>query len=199
MANDTFNISPAELDRIFSDHGRLTSTAAASSIDWGSVTSRRDSILGEPYTTNTRPTAGSSTRVPQMTPVDLSSVKAELLVKLLEIEGVRCKSKVSEDERTESLAQLLEAEDHVLQRISKGMERYLGLIQQPMSIMAVPAPSSRNTLTDEEMRVWEQIQTEVRARTGQGLSRFSLMHFAVNTSSPRPLETQITLTFSDRR
>lgn len=146
-------------------------------------------------------------------------IRGQLLLKLLEIESTRCNAKTDEDERTESLAQLLEGEDHILERIHSGMNKYMSLLgiddpdnieSRPLSIAEMqemqessvfgnpPRPRRQGTtvvqVTNEEAAMWDRIKRQC-GQHGLDMTRMELMHIATNRGGPTSPEDQITCTF----
>lgn len=142
-------------------------------------------------------------------------IRGQLLLKLLEIESARCNAKTDEDERTESLAQLLEGDDHIIERIHSGMKKYMSLLgideeaahSPAMSIAEMqessvfgnpPRPRRPGTtvvqVTTEEAAMWDRIKRQC-GQHGLDMTRMELMHIATNRGGPTSPEDQITCTF----
>lgn len=97
---------------------------------------------------------------------DIALFKGQLLLKLLEIESTRCNSKEDEEERTNSLAMILEGDESILNRIHSGMSRYMDLLgieeAPPESIELLKRPVSSGganqaILNVEETRFWNNL------------------------------------------
>lgn len=112
-------------------------------------------VLNTGMTRSEPPPQPTPSQAELMKPEALAKLKGDLLLKLLEIEGIRCKGKLSEEERSESLAMLLEGEDHVVDRISKGIDKYLALIgAAPQGIPTAASP----WVSDEEMSILKALR-----------------------------------------
>lgn len=139
--------------------------------------------------------------------------RGQLLLKLLEIESTRCNAKTEEDERTESLAQVLEGGDHIVSRIQAGMGKYMALlgleeevIRPPMSVDEMqmnsvfnythPAGVERRVvqMTRNEEELWRNIGRAF-GQIGMPLDRAALMDANLNRGGNRSPEDQITMTF----
>lgn len=144
---------------------------------------------------------------------DIAKFRGELLLKLLEIESTRCNAKTEEDERTESLAQVLEGGDHIVSRIQAGMDKYMMLLNiheedppvlsiaemQRESVLNVsPSPRRPDTVIVEvparEAQIWDQIKREI-GRNGFAFDRMSIMDMEVHRGGPLSPEDQLTCTF----
>lgn len=102
-----------------------------------------------------------ATELPKPEP-DTTSFKGQLLLKLLEIESDRCSSKEDEEERTNSLAMILEGDDNILNRIQSGMSKYmslLGIEESPRESIGpvVSRGANTTTLNAAETKLWDQI------------------------------------------
>jgi hypothetical protein len=152
---------------------------------------------------------------PAMSNQDIAKFRGELLLKLLEIESTRCNAKTEEDERTESLAQVLEGGDHIVSRIQAGMEKYMSLLgiheegpqvlsigeMQRESVFREPNSSlaeRRVRMTPREEDVWLSI---CRAFSHMNLpvDRAILMDANVNAGGRSSPEDQVTFTFRVNR
>lgn len=143
---------------------------------------------------------------------DVTLLKGQLLLKLLDIENSRCNAKTDEEERTDSLAQVLEGDDHIVARIHAGMAKYMALLgveERPtpaMSIAEMQRTSvfrSRSDLENgrtelvpmsgSERALWEDVLTSIR-NTGLGVTRATVMHTDLHRGSSNSPEDQLTLT-----
>lgn len=149
---------------------------------------------------------------PAMSNQDIVKFRGQLLLKLLEIESTRCNAKTEEDERTESLAQVLEGGDHIVSRIQAGMEKYMTLLgihegEGPtLSIDEMQRNSifNHNTSSGTERRVVQMTRSQEELWSSMGrafsqmnmpMDRVSLMDADINRGGPRSPEDQVTMTF----
>ena len=139
---------------------------------------------------------------------EIAQFRGKLLLKLLDIENSRCNSREDEDDRTDSLASVLEGEDHIIARLSKGMDKYmdlLGISPAPRSINDMmsdsvlrpnetPAGMVNVRARREEVEVWDRIKREA-GRHGLNFDNVSLMNIETHMGGRSSPEDQITCTF----
>lgn len=197
---------------IFDVHGDV-SLGSTTSTDWGRV-----------ETTLSGSTAAAMQRLrdrnphPQMIPMlepamsnqDIAKFRGELLLKLLEIESTRCNAKTEEDERTESLAQVLEGGDHIVSRIRAGMEKYmslLGIHEEGPPVLSIDEMNSRSIFNEQlygptERRVVQMTSSQDELWKSMGrafnhlslpLDRVSLMDANITRGGPNSPEDQVTM------
>ncbi len=147
-----------------------------------------------------------------MSDQDIAKFRGQLLLKLLEIESTRCNAKTEEDERTESLAQVLEGGDHIVSRIQAGMAKYMALlgideeVRLPMSIAEMQGQSVFNNttpigvehrvvqMTPRQEELWASMHRAF-SHLNLPLDRVSLMDANINRGGARSPEDQVTMTF----
>lgn len=152
---------------------------------------------------------------PTMSEPDIALIRGQLLLKLLDIENSRCNAKSDEDDRTDSLALVLEGDDHIIHRIQSGMAKYMALLgieedyedhTPPRSIdemqrnsifnHTMPAGVERRVvqMTQSQADLWEGIGRAFR-HLNMPMDRVSLMDADLNRGGSRSPEDQVTMTF----
>lgn len=205
---------------IFDVHGDVSlgvsGTTATTAIDWGNVqTTLNSSPLAEAL--RRRGHASQPQMIPMPEPImsdnDIAKFRGQLLLKLLDIESTRCNAKTEEDERTESLAQVLEGGDHIVSRIHVGMEKYmtlLGIHEEGPPVLSIAEMQESsvfgqyqrprregNTVVEvslSEAETWDRIKREL-GRHGLSFERMSLMGLDTNLGGRSSPEDQLTCTF----
>lgn len=147
-----------------------------------------------------------------MSEPDINLIRGQLLLKLLDIEATRCNAKSDEDDRTDSLAQVLEGDSHIVERIHSGMAKYMALLgiddtppvlsiaemQESSVFNPQPSPRRQGTVVVEvgrqEAEVWDQVKREA-GRNGLDFNRLSLMNIQTHRGGHSSPEDQITCTF----
>lgn len=153
---------------------------------------------------------------PIMQEPDITLIQGQLLLKLLDIESTRCNAKSDEDDRTDSLANVLEGADHIVERIQSGMAKYMALLgieensPPALSIAEMQERSVFNemngtttthrtvAMTAYQVEMWHSM---IRAfdQAGMNIRRAELMGADLNRGGRLSLEDQMTLTFRVRR
>lgn len=174
LANSSINIGP--------NH--------RTSIDWSQVRHSNSNIRMEPLQPAPAPE-------PEMSSPDIALIRGQLLLKLLDIENSRCNAKEDEDDRIESLAQVLEGGDHVVSRIHSGMAKYMSLLgieeEEPMTQGRSVFGDRRIPMTQNQAAFWDSL-----GRTFEHLNlpmdKISLMDANLHRGGSGSPEDQVTMT-----
>lgn len=90
---------------------------------------------------------------------EIADLKSQILLKLLEVEIARCNTMAEEDDRTDAMAQVVEGGDHILDRVSSGIRKYLEVLGLAESLSFEDSPSEARVLvTPHRERLFSQIE-----------------------------------------